>query len=199
MLGVFTLILDCTEEPAEAQTRSAPAAAKPRGRPRKSGKGSTSERLKKTVSSIESSISNLKKELHPLEGLPEPSSLSGFAELGETYETNFYEEPQPTIHPDKVFYPGQTYRTFDLDPFSKTAEVDWKQVQKSKQRTYRNEEIFSQLSFKNQSLLSKFVTDQGKLLPKRRTGLSAKAQRRVVRTIKLARQMACATSWRASA
>lgn len=44
--------------------------------------------------------------------------------------------------------------------------------------------------YKNTKMLSRFISDTGKILPRRRTGLSAKHQRRIAQTIKVARQMA---------
>ncbi|AWN21906.1 30S ribosomal protein S18 [Deinococcus irradiatisoli] len=44
--------------------------------------------------------------------------------------------------------------------------------------------------YKDVKMLRRFVSDTGKILPRRRTGLSAKHQRRIAQTIKLARQMA---------
>jgi small subunit ribosomal protein S18 len=39
-------------------------------------------------------------------------------------------------------------------------------------------------------MLRRFISDSGKILPRRRTGLSAKNQRRLAGTIKIARQLA---------
>ncbi len=44
--------------------------------------------------------------------------------------------------------------------------------------------------YKDVKMLRRFVSDTGKILPRRRTGLSAKHQRRIAQTVKLARQMA---------
>ncbi|WP_420595002.1 30S ribosomal protein S18 [Deinococcus sp.] len=44
--------------------------------------------------------------------------------------------------------------------------------------------------YKDVKMLRRFVSDTGKILPRRRTGLSAKHQRRIAQTIKLARQLA---------
>ncbi|MFC3861247.1 30S ribosomal protein S18 [Deinococcus antarcticus] len=44
--------------------------------------------------------------------------------------------------------------------------------------------------YKDVKMLRRFVSDTGKILPRRRTGLSAKHQRRIAQTIKIARQMA---------
>jgi small subunit ribosomal protein S18 len=45
------------------------------------------------------------------------------------------------------------------------------------------------LDFKNTLLLRQFVTDQGRLLPRKYTGLPAHYQRRLNRAVKRARQM----------
>ena len=45
------------------------------------------------------------------------------------------------------------------------------------------------LDFKNTNLLRQFVTDQGRILPRKYTGLPAHYQRRLTRAIKRARQM----------
>ncbi|MCH2156487.1 MAG: 30S ribosomal protein S18 [Opitutales bacterium] len=44
-------------------------------------------------------------------------------------------------------------------------------------------------TFRDVELLSRFVTDTGKILPRRITGLTAKQQRHVARIIKQARNM----------
>lgn len=45
------------------------------------------------------------------------------------------------------------------------------------------------LDFKNNNLLRQFVTDQGRLLPRKYTGLPARYQRKLSRVTKRARQM----------
>ena len=45
------------------------------------------------------------------------------------------------------------------------------------------------LDFKNTVLLKQFVTDQGRILPRKYTGLPAHYQRQLNRSIKRARQM----------
>ena len=45
------------------------------------------------------------------------------------------------------------------------------------------------LDFKNVTLLRQFVTDQGRILPRKYTGLPAHYQRRMTAAIKRARQM----------
>jgi small subunit ribosomal protein S18 len=45
------------------------------------------------------------------------------------------------------------------------------------------------LDYKNTTLLRQFVTDQGRILPRKYTGLPAHYQRRLNRAVKRARQM----------
>jgi small subunit ribosomal protein S18 len=45
------------------------------------------------------------------------------------------------------------------------------------------------LDYKNTTLLKQFVTDQGRILPRKYTGLPAQYQRRMTTAIKRARQM----------
>ena len=47
----------------------------------------------------------------------------------------------------------------------------------------------SSLDYKNVTLLKQFVTDQGRILPRKYTGLPAHYQRQLNRSIKRARQM----------
>jgi len=49
--------------------------------------------------------------------------------------------------------------------------------------------IAEALDFKNTNLLRQFVTDQGRILPRKYTGLPAHYQRRLTTAIKRARQM----------
>ncbi|GAB4452479.1 MAG: 30S ribosomal protein S18 [Armatimonadaceae bacterium] len=46
------------------------------------------------------------------------------------------------------------------------------------------------IDYKNVALLRRFVTDRGKILPRRTTGTSAKYQRQLARAIKRAREIA---------
>jgi small subunit ribosomal protein S18 len=50
--------------------------------------------------------------------------------------------------------------------------------------------IQERIDYKNVDLLRQFLTEEGKMLPRRITGLSAKQQREVSRAIKQARVMA---------
>lgn len=46
------------------------------------------------------------------------------------------------------------------------------------------------IDYKDAKKLQKFVTDQGKIIPRRITGLSAKQHRELIQAIKRARQIA---------
>ncbi|WP_079529023.1 30S ribosomal protein S18 [Halobacillus hunanensis] len=46
------------------------------------------------------------------------------------------------------------------------------------------------IDFKDTDLLRRFISDRGKILPRRVTGTSAKYQRKLTKAIKRARQMA---------
>ena len=68
-----------------------------------------------------------------------------------------------------------------------------KQVKFAKKRTkklcYFTTNKFEVIDYKNVKLLSKFVTDRGKIVPKRSSGLQAKWQRKLAQAIKRARYM----------
>lgn len=46
---------------------------------------------------------------------------------------------------------------------------------------------FSLITYKDTKILSNFISDQGKILPRRVTGLSSKQQKKVTKLIKTAR------------
>jgi len=50
--------------------------------------------------------------------------------------------------------------------------------------------ITDYIDYKDGKKLQKFISDQGKIIPRRITGLSAKQHRELVRAIKRARQVA---------
>ena len=66
-------------------------------------------------------------------------------------------------------------------------------------RFVNNPELVHELDYKNTDLLSKFLTERGKILPSRISGNSSKYQRLVSKEIKKARVMAllpfCATEY----
>ena len=46
---------------------------------------------------------------------------------------------------------------------------------------------FDELNYKDTNILLKFLSEQGKILPRRVTGLSSKQQKKVTKLIKMAR------------
>ena len=52
------------------------------------------------------------------------------------------------------------------------------------------ENSITDIDYKDIKLLKRFVTDQGKIMPRRVTGTSAKMHRKLVRSIKKARNIA---------
>ena len=50
-----------------------------------------------------------------------------------------------------------------------------------------DEKVFESLTYKDVSILSNFISEQGKILPRRLTGLNSKQQTQVARLIKQAR------------
>lgn len=61
---------------------------------------------------------------------------------------------------------------------------------KRKKVCYFTVNKFTHIDFKDVDLLKKFVTERGKILPRRVTGTSAKWQRPLAQAIKRARHMA---------
>ena len=47
-----------------------------------------------------------------------------------------------------------------------------------------------EINYKNIALLSNYISEKGRILPRRLTGLSSKTHRQIVRAIKLARNLA---------
>ena len=59
-----------------------------------------------------------------------------------------------------------------------------------KKYCYFKENGITAIDYKDVKLLKRFVTDQGKIIPRRVTGTSAKMHRQLVRAIKQARNIA---------
>lgn len=52
------------------------------------------------------------------------------------------------------------------------------------------EEKIDYIDFKDEKRLSRFTTEQGKIIPRRTSGTCAKHQRQLVKSIKIARELA---------
>ena len=60
--------------------------------------------------------------------------------------------------------------------------------EKNKENEELNENVdFKLITYKDTKILSNFISDQGKILPRRVTGLSAKQQKKITKPIKTAR------------
>lgn len=70
-------------------------------------------------------------------------------------------------------------------------DQDKKEMQQKKKRNCRFTEAGTiWIDYKDEKLLRKFISEQGKIIPKRITGTSAKYQRQLVTAIKRARHLA---------
>ncbi|KAJ4827783.1 hypothetical protein Tsubulata_021257 [Turnera subulata] len=88
-----------------------------------------------------------------------------------------------TFRPDMSFEPGGTYETRDLD-LTKPG------VYKPPIRDDLNvttEEVLAKADFRNVAFLANFITEAGIIIKRSKTGISAKAQRKIAREIKTAR------------
>ncbi|CAK8539135.1 unnamed protein product [Lathyrus sativus] len=84
---------------------------------------------------------------------------------------------------DTTFHQGSTYSTKDLDltkPAARKPAIRSEFVVSTK-------EVLSQADFRNVRFLANFITEAGILIKRSKTGISAKAQRKVAREIKTAR------------
>ena|SRR6476660_2239177 len=57
-------------------------------------------------------------------------------------------------------------------------------------RKLLSDEIFQKVDYKNPQVLRSFVTDRGKMIPRRITGASARQQRVITRAVRRARMLA---------
>jgi len=55
------------------------------------------------------------------------------------------------------------------------------------QASFENDIQFEKLTYKDIKVLTNFLSDQGKILPRRVTGLSSKQQKKITKLIKTAR------------
>ncbi|MEE8335663.1 MAG: 30S ribosomal protein S18 [Candidatus Neomarinimicrobiota bacterium] len=62
--------------------------------------------------------------------------------------------------------------------------------QNRKKFCYFKENNITEIDYKDVKLLRRFVTDQGKIMPRRVTGTSSKMHRKLVRSIKRAQNIA---------
>lgn len=93
----------------------------------------------------------------------------------------------------RIYYPGQSYETDDLAPRERFEVDAHTPTQKTRRAPVKGKEIdkhlLAALDFRNARLLSQFVSETGKILPRRKSGLSAKVHRKMVRDVKTSRMM----------
>jgi small subunit ribosomal protein S18 len=61
-------------------------------------------------------------------------------------------------------------------------------MKKKRVTTYIPFQIIKDVTFRNTDILRRFISGQNKILPRRKTGLTAKGQRHIAREIKRARE-----------
>lgn len=98
------------------------------------------------------------------------------------------------IRSDRLFYPGQAYEAEDLlgqrsDGTTATHTAAAKTVKHPMRGKAVEATLLERATYEDARFLTQFVSDTGKIYPKRRLGVSAKAQRKISRVIKTARQM----------
>lgn len=120
----------------------------------------------------------------------------GFSTVMDGFDVNlknaakyFEFDPEEVVHDDYTFRPdmnfrtGMTYTTEDLN--LKKPGV-WKPSKRSEFQV-TSEEVLKKADFRNVRFLANFLTDAGIIIKRSKTGISAKAQRKVAREIKIAR------------
>ena len=98
-------------------------------------------------------------------------------------------ETPPRLSPSRLFYPGQTYSAGELNPFSGDGDASGMDTWVQRPRPV-DSEVRALIDYKDRRFLSGFLSEQGQLLPRRRTKLRAKTHRKIMRAVKLARCMA---------
>jgi ribosomal protein S18 len=102
------------------------------------------------------------------------------------------EELSPArLHPHRLFFPGQSYSPEDLDPYKAKGVAFPSDLNvASRQRPVPAAAAAAGVDFRNVALLALAVSEAGKLAPRRRTRLPARAHRELGRAVKLARALA---------
>lgn len=92
------------------------------------------------------------------------------------------------IHPHRLFYPGAKYSPEELNPY-KAKEVLMRSDLTVRRGNIPKDVVKDQADFRNTEFLKYFLTDSGKLVPRRKTKLPAKLHRELMREVKLARSL----------
>ncbi|PHT36761.1 hypothetical protein CQW23_24461 [Capsicum baccatum] len=99
------------------------------------------------------------------------------------FDPNEVEKEDYAYRADMTFWPGNTYELKDID-------LKKPGVRKPKRRVEfetTTEEVLRKADFRNVRFLANFITEAGILVKRSKTGISAKAQRKIAREIKTAR------------
>ncbi|MCD7453947.1 hypothetical protein HAX54_022757 [Datura stramonium] len=88
-----------------------------------------------------------------------------------------------TYRADMSFWPGNTYELKDLD----LRKPGFRKPFKRDEFETTTEEVLRKADFRNVRFLANFITEAGILVKRSKTGISAKAQRKIAREIKTAR------------
>ena len=97
------------------------------------------------------------------------------------------------VSQSRIYYPGQSYETDDLAPRGRFDTEPHSPTQTTRRAPMKGKDIdkhlLDSLDFRNASLLTQFISETGKILPRRKTGLSAKVHRKMVKQVKTSRMM----------
>jgi small subunit ribosomal protein S18 len=89
------------------------------------------------------------------------------------------------LNPRRVFYPGMFYEPDELNP--ETSRRRFTGSGKRRLVCLLSQPGAPEIDFKNTRLLTRFVSDSGKIMPRRLTGTTAKKQRELSTAIKRSR------------
>ncbi|KAM0999209.1 hypothetical protein FF1_005943 [Malus domestica] len=128
---------------------------------------------------------------HVLDGLDESlntlsDGMDGKLEKAATYFEYDEEEVDKddySFRPDMTFKPGMTYEKKDLD----LTKPGVSKLPRRYEFEVTTKEVLRKADFRNVRFLANFLTEAGILIKRSKTGISAKAQRKVAREIKTAR------------
>ncbi|GAV66608.1 Ribosomal_S18 domain-containing protein [Cephalotus follicularis] len=126
------------------------------------------------LDSLDESFSNLSDGM---DGKLKKSAMDFEFDLQEV------EKDEYMFRPDVQFRRGDTYTTKDLD----LTKPGVRRPPKRFEFETTTAEVLKKADFRNVRLLANFLTDAGIIIKRSKTGISAKAQRKVAREIKTAR------------
>lgn len=126
----------------------------------------------------------------------QPSSSSSSSSSTSSSTSSSFASPTPTATPTtrvsetRVYYPGQTYDPSELEGSFASAAPS--ASQKTRRVLKKGKDLDAlvarSIDWKDAKMLStRFVSETGKIVPRRQTGLGAKTHRLVVKNIKIAR------------